>query len=68
MPSRLDSSRRSATPSIFFSLTSSAMRSISFALLTWYGISVTTIASLSPRAAFSMMARARTWTVPRPVL
>ncbi len=44
------------------------MRSISLALLTWYGISVTTIDSLSPRAAFSIIARARTWTVPRPVL
>ena len=49
IPSRSDSSRRSAMPSIRLSLTSSAIFSSRLALLTWYGSSVTTIAVRSPR-------------------
>ena len=48
MPSRSDSSRRSEMPSIVFSRTRSAIFSIRRFLLTWYGISVTTIDGLSP--------------------
>ena len=48
MPSRSDSSRRSAMPSITLSRASSAIFLSSRALLTWYGISVTTIAVRSP--------------------
>src|SRR5881296_618176 len=44
MPSRSDSSRRSEIPSSLRSFTSSAMRSTSRDLFTWYGISVTMIA------------------------
>ena len=43
------------------------MCSTSFALLTWYGISVTTIASRSVLGWTSIDARARTWMFPRPV-
>jgi hypothetical protein len=43
MPSRSLSSRRSEMPSMRFSRTSSAIFLSSSALLTWYGISVTTI-------------------------
>ena len=66
MPSLSDSSRSSLMPSSFFSLTSSAIFSISRALLTWYGISVTTIAS-RPLSATSTSAFARMRTRPRPV-
>ena len=48
------------------SFTSSAIFSISRALLTWYGISVTTIAS-RPLSATSTSALARMRTRPRPV-
>ncbi len=48
IPSRSDSSRMAAIPSIRFSLTSSAICSMSRALFTWNGISETTIASRSP--------------------
>ena len=44
------------------------MRSISFALFTWYGISVTMMAWRSlPRPSGSTSVLARTMTVPRPV-
>ena len=66
MPSRLDSSRRSLIPSSRFSRTRSAICSTSFALFTWYGISVTTIVSRSVFGWTSTEARARTWIVPRP--
>src|SRR2546428_80042 len=49
MPWRSDSSRMSEMPSSRLSRTRSAIRSISVALLTWYGSSVTTIASRLPR-------------------
>ena len=42
----IDSSRRSLMPSSFLSRTSSAMSFTSFARLTWYGSSVTTICDL----------------------
>ena len=67
MPSRSDSSRRSAMPSIVFSRTSSAIFSMSRALFTWYGISVTTIDVRSPFFAVSISVLARTITDPRPV-
>jgi hypothetical protein len=54
-------------PSIFFSRTSSAMCEISFTLLTWYGISVTTIAS-RPLSSSSISHFARIVRLPRPVL
>ena len=43
IPWRSDSSRRSEMPSMRLLRTMSAMRSMSVALLTWYGSSVTTI-------------------------
>ena len=67
IPSRSDSSRRSEISSISLFRTSSAIRSMRRDLFTWYGISVTTIDSRSPFFAFSMKARARIWTLPRPV-
>ena len=67
MPSLSDSSRSSAMPSIFFSLTSSAIFSISRALFTWYGSSVTTIASRPLSSLTSTSARAFMRTRPRPV-
>ncbi len=72
IPSRSDSSRRSAMPSIFLSRTAWAIFSISVDLLTWYGISVTTSASRptpSPprRLISSSCIRARITTRPRPV-
>ncbi len=55
-------------PSMRFSRTSSAIFSISRALFTWYGISLTMIAWRSPpRLVVSMPARARIWMMPRPV-
>ena len=48
MPSRSDSSRIAEMPSILFSLTRPAICSMSRALLTWNGSSVTTIDSRSP--------------------
>ncbi len=68
MPSRSDSSRRSEMPSIVFSRTSSAMFSSSRFLLTWYGISVTTIEILSPFFDSSVVAFARSVIEPRPVV
>ena len=60
MPSLSDSSRSAEIPSIRFSLTSSAIFSISRALLTWYGSSLTTMRSWAPPSAVSNAARART--------
>jgi hypothetical protein len=54
-------------PSSFLSRTSSAMFSMSFALLTWYGISVTTICDLFEDSFSSITARARMMMRPRPV-
>ena len=67
MPSRLDSSRISEIPSIFFSFESSEIFSIRLALFTWYGSSVMMIASRPPRP-FSACAFARSVMVPRPVV
>ena len=53
-------------PSMRFSRTSSAIRSISAALLTWYGISVTISASRSLRSS-STATFARMMIEPRPV-
>ena len=66
MPSLSDSSRSSLMPSSFFSLTSSAIFSISRALFTWYGSSVTMIVS-RPLSSVSISALARTSMRPRPV-
>jgi hypothetical protein len=66
MPVRSDSSRTSEMPSTFFSPTSSAIRSMSLALFTWYGSSVTTICSKSFLRS-STSATARTLMMPRPV-
>jgi hypothetical protein len=63
----LDSSRRSLMPSIFLSRTSSPIFSISDALFTWYGSSVTMMASRPPRI-FSTWALARRVMMPRPVV
>ncbi len=67
MPSRSDSSRIAEMPSSRFSFTRCAMSSMSRALLTWNGISVTTIDSRSPFLFFSISALPRTWRMPRPV-
>ena len=68
MPDRSDSSRKSAIPSIVFSRASSAIFSSSRALLIWYGISVTTIASLSLFLSdVSISVLARITIEPRPV-
>ena len=67
MPSRFDSSRRSEMPSIFLSRISSPIFSISVALFTWYGSSVTMMASRPPRI-FSTCAFARSVMMPRPVV
>ena len=67
MPSRSDSSRMSAMPSMRFSRTSSAIFSISLALLTWYGISVATIELRPVLGCSSTVVRARISTLPRPV-
>ena len=67
MPSRLDSSRRSEMPSIFLSRMSSPIFSMRLALLTWYGSSVTMMASRPPRS-FSACAFARSVRIPRPVV
>ena len=67
IPSRSDSSRRSLMPSIVFSRTRSAIFSISLALFTWYGISVTTIDVLSPFFEVSSSVLARRTIEPRPV-
>ena len=55
-PSLSDSSRISEMPSIFLSLTSSAIFSINLALLTWYGSSETTIDSRSPFSSIEVFA------------
>ena len=67
MPCRSDSSRISDRPSSFPSRESSAIFVMSVALLTWYGSSVTTMASRPPRI-FSVWARARIVMLPRPVV
>ena len=67
IPVLSDSSRRSVIPSIFLSLTSSAIFSIRRALLTIYGSSVTTILFL-PFCIGSISVTARTLILPRPVL
>ena len=59
IPSLSDSSRSSEMPSNFFSLTNSAIRSMTLALLTWYGISVKTIVW---RSFLSLVS---TWYLPR---
>ena len=66
IPSRSDSSRISVIPSTTLPRTSSAIFSISLALLSWYGISVTTIALLSLLSAVSICVRARSVIEPRP--
>ncbi len=66
MPSRSDSSRSAVMPSTCFSRCSSAIFSISGALLTMYGISVTTIRCLPP-CMCSIWALARMRSRPRPV-
>ena len=66
MPSRLEWSFRSVIPSIFLSLTSSAIFSIRRALLTRYGSSVTIIRDL-PFGSVSIFVTARTRILPRPV-
>ena len=65
MPSRSDSSRRSAIPSMRLSFTRSAIFSSRVALFTWYGSSVTMIAVRSPRTS-SNATWARMTTRPRP--
>ena len=66
MPSRLDSSPMYVIPSIFFSLTRSAIFSIRRALFTMYGSSVTMILDF-PLAMVSMLVTARTLILARPV-
>ena len=66
MPSRLDSSFRSAMSLIRPSFTSSAIFSARRALFTWYGSSVTTIFE-RPFAPSSTCVTARTLIEPRPV-
>ena len=66
IPSRLDSSVIPVIPSIFFVFTSSAIFSMSLALLTRYGSSVTMI-WLFPFGAVSIFVTARTLIFPRPV-
>ena len=66
IPSRLVSSRISVSPSTFLSLCNSAIFSISLALLTIYGSSVTTILFL-PLSIGSISVTARTLIFPRPV-
>ncbi len=66
IPSLSDSSLKSEIPSIFLSLTRSAMLSTSFALFTRYGSSVTMIRSRSFRVSISVIATMP--TMPRPVV
>ena len=66
IPCLSDSSLKSVIPSIFLSLTSSAIFWIRFALLTIYGIS-DTIIRLLPLGIASMSVTARTLILPRPV-
>ena len=69
MPSRDDSSRRSAIPVIVRALTSSAMRCSIDALFTMYGSSVTMMRARSlARSGSSMVQTARTLMDPRPVV
>ncbi len=65
-PNRSLSSRTSAIPSTFLLSRSSSIFLIIWALLTSYGISVTTIFSRPPRMV-SMWVRERTTIFPRPV-
>ncbi len=55
-------------PSTTLSRTRSAIRSISFALFTWYGISETMMAIFSPFRLVSTAVRARMTIDPRPVV
>ena len=66
IPWRSDSSRSAVMPSMTLSRLKFAMVSMTRALFTWYGISVTTILCL-PLDISSMVARARILTLPRPV-
>ena len=66
IPLLSDSSRISEIPSIFLSLTKSAVFLIISDLFTWYGISVTIITSL-PLLVSSISALARITIFPRPV-
>ena len=59
IPSLSDSSRKAEIPSIFLSLTSSAIFSNNLALLTWYGNSLTTILCCPVLSSVSISARAR---------
>ena len=68
MPSLSDSSRSSEMPSISLPRTRSAMRSSSRALFTWYGSSVTMIASRPCESISSISVCARTTMRPRPVV
>ena len=56
IPSLSDSSLKSDIPVIFLSLTRSAIYSISLALLTWYGSSVTIILCLPFSSSISALA------------
>ena len=73
MPSRSDSSRTSATPSMAREFTSSAICSHSAALFVWYGMEeITTASRVEPRAPLpvltvSMDVTPRSVTPPRPV-
>gem|GEM_PF-1809762 len=67
MPSRLESSLMSEMPSMRLSSTISPMRLIISLLFTMYGTSVTTMQS-RPRSSSSISVRARTTTLPRPVV
>ena len=66
VPLRSLSSRRSATPLIFLSRTSSAIFSMIRSRDTWYGTSVTTMA-VRPLRTSSTSVTARIFTEPRPV-
>ena len=67
MPDLSDSSRMSEMPSIFLSLTSSAIFSCSVRLFTWNGSSSTMIAVRAPRSNSSKWVVARITMRPRPV-
>ena len=67
MPSRSLSSRRSLMPSMVPARTRPAIFSISAALFTWYGSSLTMIWA-RPCSTSSISLRARTMTRPRPVV
>ena len=66
IPRRSDSSRMSEISVIFLSRTKPTIVSINEVLFTWYGISVTIMASRPPLRS-SISVRACTFTLPRPV-